>query len=161
LTTIYDYARFYAQSEKALTDRLNEVVGKRNWMKTKRMIDVYAQGRSSIEDRREEIPQWLSTYAASYTDGSGNTYPSYGNTVYRGVIFNGHESVNAKLLINPVEAREEGDLVLVRSWHKVEINAAARYWSIGQQGLPWEDNEEAKSLWERARIEVEKEWAAD
>lgn len=137
--TIYDYARFYAQSEKAMTDRLNEIVGVGNWMKTKRMLDN--AGRDHITDKKVEPPKW----AHPEMDDTE------GNTVYRGVIFKDATSVNAKLFINPVEAREADDMVLVRSWHNIEIDDEVRYWGIGEKGLPWEVRSEAEALFKKAK----------
>ena len=145
MTATYDYARLYAQSEKAMTDRLNELVGKGNWMKTKRMLDTYGLGKSSLGDREATKPLWV---CEEYSDAR---FTAHHITIYRGVIFKGDKSVNAKLFINPLEDRQPEDLVLVRSWHKVEIDDEARYWGIGERGLPWETKEEGRQLWEEAK----------
>lgn len=140
--TIYPYARFYARTERDLTNALNHACGgKKVWTKTKVMMDVYGQGISQVEGKFD-IPKWVHP---DYPEYEADTY------VYRGVLFMDDESATlARIFINSVEDRQPDDLVLVRSWHHAEINPISRFWTLGKNGMPWE-----KDKAETARLHKE------
>lgn len=138
--TTYPYARLYAASEKDMTETLDRIIGKGRWLKTKIMIDTYPTGAASTGNRKADKPQW------NRVDDDGYEYAT--NVVYRGVIFRDDESASlARMFLNSVENRQPDDLVLIRSWHDVEVTPKARYWGIGKGGLPWETKDEAAILW--------------
>lgn len=142
--TVYPYARFYARSERDLTDALNHACGgKKVWMKTKRMMDVYGQPNGQAEGKFD-IPQW------KHPDFIGEAHEPDAY-VYRGVLFMDEESASlARLFINTVDNRQPDDLVLARSWHQAEVNPMSRYWTLGKTGMPWE-----KDKVETARLHKE------
>ena len=150
MTKTYHYARIHARSEKHLTDRLNEIVGMGNWMKTKRMIDTYGSGGFHIGGQ-QDAPIFDQVY--DHSDG----YPVaiYSTQAYRGVIFiDGERAALAKTFLPTVETMVAGDMVAVRSFHEIEIGRHGRYWALGPTGLPWEDKAEAKALYAKAKANL-------
>lgn len=150
MTKTYHYARIHARSEKHLTERLNEAVGKGNWMKTKRMIDTYGVGGFHCGDQ-QDAPKFDQVYDHS----DGYPVPIYSTQAYRGVVFlDGEKAALAKTFIPTVDAMVAGDMVAIRSFNEIEITRHGRYWALGPTGLPWEDKAEAKVLYEDAKANL-------
>lgn len=130
----FRFGRFYARSEKHLTDALNKYVGPGKWMKTDRMLDQTGYGK--VEDRKD-VPRWI---RETRDLGGGRFHDFLEPVVYRGILFRSAEDqVNAMMFINPVEAREDEDDVLARSYHTVEMTDEVRKRGIGDRPMPWED----------------------
>lgn len=147
-TNTYDYGRFYARSEKHLTDVLNERAGKGNWIKTKVMIDIYGQNITAI-DGRDPVPTFPN-------DADDNGGWGYSKQVYRGVIFkDATAALNVKMFVNSVDDQKPEDRVLARSFNHVEVGVRARIYGLPASGLPWETKTEAEAALAKAREEQE------
>lgn len=140
----YDYGRFYARSEKHLTDVLNERAGKGNWIKTKVMIDAYGNSHKAI-DGRDPVP----TFPDDEDDNGGW---GYSKQVYRGVVFkDATAALNVKMFVNAVDDQKPEDRVLARTFNTVEIGNRARIYGLPASGLPWETKAEADAALAQAR----------
>jgi hypothetical protein len=142
---IYHYGRFYARSEKHLSERLDEVCGKGNWHKSKRMFDTF--GRNGVAAAREVNagrPNKSPVFAGDPTHNGGWEYSTQ---AYRGVIFRTKEAATkARMMIPLVADMAPDDMVVARSFHEVRLDHEARYWGLGPTGLPWEDKSVAQSV---------------
>ena len=132
------YGRFYARSEKHLTEVLDRVAGKGNWIKTKVMIDSYGNAHQAIEGRDP---------APVFPDEAGeNNGWLYSKQVYRGVIFrDGNAASKVRLFVNAVADQTPEDKVLVRNFNTAVVSDRARIYGLPATGLPWETKQEAHS----------------
>ncbi|QBQ49518.1 hypothetical protein [Brevundimonas naejangsanensis] len=148
-TPSYPFGRYYAASQKHLTDALDRHVGKGRWQKTDVFIDRYLQ-KDGLKDRLSAKP-----FFGIRSDGYEYT------TVYQGVMFKDRESASLARLMIPMFDDEniDGEMVLCRSLKDdVAFSLGDRYWAIKERRLAWESKSEAAASVTAMRAYLDEEY---